>query len=222
MLHLRKNIETVVEEISGGIPNGTNIINVNIISKWFNKFVAKENYESCTVSDVKTYVLQWSLEYACVEIAKFLIESDNKIDINSHNNRALLTSVSKGYLEIVKLLIEKGVDGHTTSGNILSLSVSGGHLEIVKILVENGADVHANNDCALKWSIYCRYPKIINYLVERYIENDKWIPNHLIGNTNNDTNRILIRGADPRQYHLFHPEIVEELSMCKRKSARNI
>ena len=39
-----------------------------------------------------------------------------------------------------------------------------GYIEIVRLLLEKGADVHANNNSALRWAIYNGHIAVVNLL----------------------------------------------------------
>ncbi|KAK1991098.1 putative histone-lysine N-methyltransferase, H3 lysine-9 specific, partial [Colletotrichum falcatum] len=56
---------------------------------------------------------------------------------------------SNGYLEVVKLLVDKGADVTVSNENgwtPLNAASSNGYLEVVKLLVDKGADITVPND----------------------------------------------------------------------------
>ena len=57
-------------------------------------------------------------------------------------DKALYVASIKGHLEIVKFLIENGVNVNADCGKPLSSASRGNHIDVVKYLVENGADVN--------------------------------------------------------------------------------
>ncbi|KAJ7595574.1 ankyrin repeat-containing domain protein [Mycena floridula] len=87
-----------------------------------------------------------------IELVKYLL--NHEADPNAHDNillyavdggpeigeAVLQTASSNGNLDIVKLLIGKGVS--PKNGQILHEACYYGHLEVVKVLVENGEDVN--------------------------------------------------------------------------------
>lgn len=81
-----------------------------------------------------------------------------------------------GHLEIVKYLVEKGVDIHDDTEALLFYAADNGHLEIVKYLVEKGADIHVYEDEAFRWASRNGYYDIVKYLVEYgvdiHVQND--------------------------------------------------
>jgi ankyrin repeat protein len=58
----------------------------------------------------------------------------------------LLLAAEKGYEEVVKLLLDKGIDVNTHGGqfgNALQAASAGGHEQMVNLLLDKGADIHA-------------------------------------------------------------------------------
>ena len=88
-------------------------------------------------------------------------------DIHAENDYALRYSAMNGHLEVVKYLIEVGADIHALIDYALTLSANNGHLEVVKYLIEAGADVHANHDLALRWSANNGHLEVVKYLIEK-------------------------------------------------------
>jgi len=92
------------------------------------------------------------LRYACkngniVEVKK-IIESGN-IDINQgaihHGPTPLMMASSKGKIDVVQLLLEKGANPNICDGvgdSALLYAISKGDDSIVKLLLDNGADVN--------------------------------------------------------------------------------
>lgn len=83
--------------------------------------------------------------YHRFDIVKILLDSG--LDINYHNCNyfPLRFASSHGDLEVVKYLINNGIDIHVDNDIALWDAAKNGHLEVVKLLVENGADIHARN-----------------------------------------------------------------------------
>jgi hypothetical protein len=71
------------------------------------------------------------------------------VDINVDDDIALRNSVDKGYLNVVKYLIENGANIHSNDDEALIQSAENGNLEMVEYLVENGANIHAQDDAAM-------------------------------------------------------------------------
>ncbi|MEI4804073.1 ankyrin repeat domain-containing protein [Bacillus sp. FJAT-51639] len=88
----------------------------------------------------------------------------------------LHVAAKKGHLEIVKYLIEKGIDidakGGTFDASALNLAAGAGHLEIVKYLIEAGAelDVSLAKRNPLFGAIYDGHKEVVEFLVEKGID----------------------------------------------------
>lgn len=100
------------------------------------------------------------------ELVKILLSNGSRVDVGErHNNRTpIYYAIEKGYLEIVRLLLDThpGINNHnsTTDHNyttkgllkytqtipILHFAAKHSQLEIVKLLVERGADVNEGAD----------------------------------------------------------------------------
>ena len=68
-------------------------------------------------------------------------------DLNKENEFLLIAS-QQGHLEVVKLLIEKGIYINQTDSNgwnALHWASEKGHKEIVQILIEKGIDINQTN-----------------------------------------------------------------------------
>jgi ankyrin repeat protein len=69
-----------------------------------------------------------------------------------------------GYLDVVKYLVERGVDIHSGNEYALRWGSHNGHLSVVKYLVEQGANIHVKNDSALNWARNNSHIEVANYL----------------------------------------------------------
>jgi len=96
------------------------------------------------------------------EAVKSLLEQ------GEYNNNILCYAVqiasNHNYLDLVKLLVEKGADNNDYS--LISASEKG-YLEIVEFLLDNGADIHANDDEALHLAYKNNHTEIIKLLLSR-------------------------------------------------------
>jgi hypothetical protein len=108
---------------------------------------------------------------------------ENGADSNNEDGWPLRIASLKGYLDIVKELLESGVDVEAQAqGNhhydISSLGVAShyGNEEIVKVLLEYGANVNANNDSAIKLATDGGNMVIVKMLLEAgadiHVDND--------------------------------------------------
>jgi hypothetical protein len=86
------------------------------------------------------------------------------VDVNTQSSAALRFASQYGKLEVVKYLLENGADIHSRNDEALILASQNGHLDVVRYLVENGADVHAQTDAALSWAVEFGYLEVENYL----------------------------------------------------------
>jgi len=85
---------------------------------------------------------------------------------NNKGNELLTQASASGELQLVKWLLQNGLDIHARHEQSLSLAALNGRLEVVKYLVEQGADIHALDDHALRNAARYGYLKVVKYLVE--------------------------------------------------------
>jgi ankyrin repeat protein len=88
----------------------------------------------------------------------------------THKRNALVSSSKKGNLEMVKILIEGGVNTPAYLTKALMAAAYHGHLEVIKLLVANGADIIAKNGEALAFAVSCHtnngHLEVVRYLIE--------------------------------------------------------
>ena len=93
------------------------------------------------------------------------IEGDLKFYIKSSElNLIFCRSAKYNYFNIVKYLVNQGINVHVWCDYALRWSARNGHLKIVKYLISKGADIHANNNEALQWSIENGRLRVSEYL----------------------------------------------------------
>ncbi len=141
-----------------------------------------------------------------IEKVNFLLEIKDQInlDINYKNHNgstALSIALSNGYTEIVKLLLEKGVNtnikdkrGYTP----LLLASNYGFTEIVKLLLEKGDDVNIRDEegnTALSFALKNGYTEIAELLKSKNGENDE-------NDENDNDNKIMMKML--RKYKVKH------------------
>ena len=66
--------------------------------------------------------------------------------------KLLIQSGIDGYAKIVKLLIEAGADVTANDNYAIRYASANGHTEVVKLLIEAGADVTANYNYAIRYA----------------------------------------------------------------------
>lgn len=77
------------------------------------------------------------------KIVELLVENGASLTVGE----AAANAAQGGYIEIVKFLLDKGMDVNAPciGGSILSRAVSGGHFEIVEFLLDRGADINLDD-----------------------------------------------------------------------------
>lgn len=79
-----------------------------------------------------------------LNVIKYMVNT-HKIDIYSVRDNGLRIAATKGYLDVVKFLFDKGADIHNDNDKALRNAASNGNLKVVEFLLENGADVNATD-----------------------------------------------------------------------------
>ena len=73
-----------------------------------------------------------------------------------------------GFLDGVKIALERGADIHADYDYALRWASRKGHTDVVELLLKNGADVHVDNDNALKIASDAGYTNIVE-LLKKYM-----------------------------------------------------
>ncbi len=141
------------------------------------KFLSKFNLRSILTADVnrsgskrQTLVLLLSLILifsACLKRRKI-----NRAANTKENQIALISASTKGQVDIVKALLDKGVDadakdqiGHTA----LMIAAQNGHIKVVKMLLSYDADVNMkgvmSGMTALMWAVMKGHKNIVKVLL---------------------------------------------------------
>ncbi|XP_019387807.1 PREDICTED: ankyrin repeat family A protein 2 isoform X1 [Crocodylus porosus] len=94
--------------------------------------------------------LMWAAAHGQIAVVEFLLQNgaDPQI-LGKGRESALSLACSKGYTDIVKMLLDCGVDVNEydwNGGTPLLYAVHGNHVKCVKILLENGADPTIETD----------------------------------------------------------------------------
>ena len=83
------------------------------------------------------------------------------------NEQTICCALERGHFDVVEYLIEHGANIHAGYDYALRHASEYGHLEIVKYLVEHGADIHTYDDYALRAASTYGFFEIVKYLVEQ-------------------------------------------------------
>ncbi|KAL9096722.1 MAG: hypothetical protein Q9165_001210 [Trypethelium subeluteriae] len=106
-------------------------------------------------------------------VVAMLIEQGEPIDMQGGEwGNALQAASRQGYIEIVKLLLDRGADVNAQGNysNALQAASGGGYIEIVKLLLDRGADVNAQEGYhgnALKAASRQGYTETVKLLLDR-------------------------------------------------------
>ncbi len=120
--------------------------------------------------------LYWAVRKNQLPAAKLLIEKGATVNAKeSYGSQLLLLSTHLGLTDMVKLLINNGMDVNTTYGgrNAIHIAARNDDLEITKLLISKGADVNAkdrNGSTAFDLAQKENYSDIINLLRKGKVE----------------------------------------------------
>lgn len=110
------------------------------------------------------------------EVKKIIGDDKEILNTMTSFGTWLHIAAKTGRLEIVKYLIEKGIDidarGGTFDASALNLASGSGHLEIVKYLIGAGAelDVSLAKRNPLFGAVYGGHKEVVEYLFEKGID----------------------------------------------------
>ena len=94
----------------------------------------------------QTSNLKLAAIYGHYAIVNSLIQ--HEVDLSLHGGEALRSAASRGFHDIVRVLVRKGVIIDSTdreNDTALHLAVKKGHFDVVKQLITDGADINARN-----------------------------------------------------------------------------
>ncbi|MFS0881818.1 ankyrin repeat domain-containing protein [Metabacillus niabensis] len=110
------------------------------------------------------------------QVKQLLDKNDEILNTMTPFGTWLHMAAKKGHLEIVKFLIEKGIDidarGGTFDASALNQAAGAGHLEIVEYLINAGAelDVSLAKRNPLFRAIYGGHLEVVKCLIEKGID----------------------------------------------------
>ena len=87
-------------------------------------------------------------------------------NVRAQNNQGIIVASEYGYLEIVKLLIKNNVDMRAQNNRSIISASFNGHLSIVELLIKNGANVCAQNNQAIINASGKGHLKIVKLLID--------------------------------------------------------
>ncbi len=120
----------------------------------------------CEIRDSYWYtnkiIIREKLILKSASTIEFLIDAG--ADPNTYGS-VMRWACEVGNLEIVKLMITKGVD--VSNGYYLTWAAGYGNTSVVKFLIENGADIHCDKDWALRWAVVNNHYETVVCLVEK-------------------------------------------------------
>jgi ankyrin repeat protein len=137
-----------------------------------------------------------------IEIARLLLEQEQKPDINAHpakEEMLLMRAVNSENADLVSMLIENGVEVDFVDPNggdfatPLSRACGEGYFDIVKLLLEKNADINytgGTSDSPLFAAIYLRHDEIVKHLLQDERVDIHWA-------ARNGVNALLAAYRDP-------------------------
>jgi ankyrin repeat protein len=99
----------------------------------------------------KEYGLYWACSCGNLDLAKYFVQigANPCPPANYYNDYPFAVAFENGHFEIVKFLVEKGVDIRVYMDLPFRTAVLKGYLQIVKYFVERGSDVNVDDDYAI-------------------------------------------------------------------------
>jgi len=141
-------------------------------------WAAYKIYESKTKTDSLPYELKELVETLNKDLANlaelgqtciigFLLKY-KKIDPTQEDlNYALQSAATVGYIETVKLLLDRSANIHACGDGALHLAATNGHTETVELLLDRGANIHACNDGVLHLAAEHGHTETVRLLLDR-------------------------------------------------------
>jgi ankyrin repeat protein len=91
---------------------------------------------------------------------------DNGVDPHVSTDWPLRRACRVGSVAIVELLLQRGANIHAAGDAGLSVACEERNLEMIKLLLDNGADVHAKNEMALHTACRLGYTDVVTLLLQ--------------------------------------------------------
>lgn len=167
------------------------------------------------------YMLLECIENDEIDKAKELIQAGADVHaVDSYGRNALMVAAGHGYLDIVKLLLEKGANVNTLINGRSPLKSAAycGHFDVVKLLIEHGAIILSashDNWSALLSSYVNDHFDIAKLLLEHGADiNDLF----LIDEPMIISNLKYIRNEFEQRTHMLTPENVKKWKRMRLSS----
>jgi len=90
-------------------------------------------------------------------------------DIHADREVALKVSCARGYILIVKMLLDRGADLHIDHDEPFILSCKYGRTDIVKLLTEAGADIHTDKEWGFQCAAENGHIEIVEFLISQNV-----------------------------------------------------
>jgi Ankyrin repeats (3 copies) len=106
--------------------------------------------------------LEWSAVYGHVQVCIKLLDAGAE-----EREEALIQASASGRLNVVALMLDRGVDIHCQNNLALWYAVNRGQLDLVRLLLDRGADANASDGDALRDAAGDGMIDIVRLLLER-------------------------------------------------------
>jgi len=168
------------------------------------------------VKNKKLFLINYIMLFAAENNDKKLLSFslNQGADINFMRDKAIYLAILNGNFEIMKFLIKNGAKNNDPKNLIIACSK--GYLDIVKYLLEHGSNPHAQGDKAFKKSIYTDNLEISEYFLDNFDISTKTLNDCLgdilcyLESGTSDALKLLIKyGAEPR--NRFQEQKVKQL-----------
>jgi ankyrin repeat protein len=119
--------------------------------------------------DASVSLLVEAIKYEKIKTVRRLLKDGVNIDgQDMHRNRPLKAAIEKGNREIVKMLIQNGVNVHQEKAYYLDAAAGRGDIEIVKMLINAGIAVDDSApNTALANAAYHGHANIVSFLLDK-------------------------------------------------------
>lgn len=209
----------------------------NITNEALKKAIQKGKFETVKLlvekgAKITNRELKLAIEYNNYQIFKLLFDSCGCDNCNLYDYFCF--AIKKGNIEIVKLLLKRGIDIKNKLPFILYDACLKGDPEIIKLLIEEGADFTVKDNYPLTWAIRNNQIDIVELLIQKGVDvtvnDNKAIISACYGNNIEIAKLLLKAGADPTAQKckaffnvlLYTSTNIEMLSILKEACTKDI